>query len=53
MSARLDFSREDAADEQIFNRIIWQSVRGEGSIMPAPVHAAFVRPIHAAHDDDD
>jgi len=52
-SARFNFSREDAIDDQKFNRVIWAAVRGEASVMPAPVHAAFVRPLPAADDDDD
>jgi sugar lactone lactonase YvrE len=51
VSAGLDFSREDVADEQTLNRVIWESVRGEGSRMPAPVHAAFVRQLPEADDD--
>ncbi len=50
-SARFDFSREDLADEQEFNRAIWAAVRGEGSRMPAPVHAAFVRQLPGSDDD--
>jgi DNA-binding beta-propeller fold protein YncE len=52
-SRRLDFSKEDAADEQALNRAVWASVRGSGSIMPAPVHAVFVRPLVPADADDD
>jgi DNA-binding beta-propeller fold protein YncE len=55
ISAGFDFSHEDAIDDATFNRVIWASVRGENSPMPAPVHAAFVRslPKPAAADDDD
>ena len=53
ISLGLDFSKEDAADEQALNRAVWASVRGAGSIMPAPVHAAFVRPLVPADADDD
>jgi hypothetical protein len=52
-SRRLDFSREDAADEQALNRAVWASVRGPGSLMPAPVHAVFVHPLASADADDD
>lgn len=48
-SAQLDFSKEDAAPDIEFNEIIWKSVRGANSPMPAPVRSAFVRVI----DDDD
>ena len=53
VSATLDFSKEDAIDDQTFNRVIWAAVRGEASRMPAPVHAAFVRAVPAADADDD
>ena len=51
-SGRMNFTREDATDEQALNQIIWHSVRGTGSPMPAPVHAAFVFG-HPKEDDDD
>ncbi|RFC41718.1 MAG: DNA-binding beta-propeller fold protein YncE/DNA-binding beta-propeller fold protein YncE, partial [Verrucomicrobia bacterium] len=41
-SRKLDFSKEDAADDLVLNEIIWRSVRGAASKMPAPVRAAFV-----------
>src|SRR5262249_4878004 len=43
-SAKLDFSKEDAADDLVLNEIIWKSVRGAKSPMPPPVRAAFVFP---------
>jgi len=49
-SAQMDFSKEDAAPDVEFNEIIWKSVKGANSPMPAPVRSAFVR---AVEDDDD
>lgn len=49
-SAQLDFTKEDAAPDIEFNEIIWKSIRGAHSPMPAPVRSAFVR---AVEDDDD
>ena len=51
---KMDFSKEDAADETRLNEEIWRSVRGADSSMPAPTRAAFVY-AHAANakDDDD
>jgi hypothetical protein len=49
---KMDFSREDAADETALNEMIWRSVRGADHPMPAPVHAAFVF-AHANDKDDD
>jgi YVTN family beta-propeller protein len=48
-SMQMDFTTEDAAPDVEFNEIIWKSVRGANSQMPAPVRSAFVRVI----DDDD
>jgi YVTN family beta-propeller protein len=52
-SEKLDLSREDAADDIVFNEIIWKSVKGADSPMPAPVRAAFVIPRAGGQDDDD
>ncbi len=41
-SRRMDFSAEDAADDLQLNEVIWRSVKGAGSPMPAPVRAGFV-----------
>ncbi len=40
-SEKLDLDKEDAADDLVFNEIIWRSVKGPNSPMPAPVRAAF------------
>jgi DNA-binding beta-propeller fold protein YncE len=47
-SKKMDFAREDAADDLLLNEVIWRSIRGADSPMPAPVRAAFV----FAHDKD-
>ena len=49
-SVAMDFSKEDAADDLLLNEIVWRSVRGADSPMPAPRRAAFV---FAADDDDE
>ncbi len=51
-SRKMDFSKEDAADDQLLNEIIWRSVRGANNPMPAPTRAAFVR-AQAKKDADD
>jgi hypothetical protein len=51
-SRKMDFSREDATDEQELNEIIWRSVRGPDRPMPAPIHAAFVFQHPKDRDDD-
>jgi DNA-binding beta-propeller fold protein YncE len=42
LSRQMDFSKEDAADDLQLNEVIWRSVRGPDSPMPAPRRAAFV-----------
>jgi hypothetical protein len=42
MSEGFDFSKEDAADDLLLNEVVWRSVRGPDSSMPAPVRAGFV-----------
>jgi YVTN family beta-propeller protein len=49
-SAQFDFSKEDILPDVEFNEIIWKSVKGANSPMPAPVRSAFVRVVE---DDDD
>src|SRR5213076_926664 len=44
LSEKMDFTREDAADDLLLNEVIWRSVRGPESPMPPPVRAAFVFP---------
>ncbi len=44
LSDTFDFSKEDAADDLLFNEVIWRSVKGASSPMPPPVRAAFVFP---------
>ena len=40
---KMDFAEEDAADDLLLNEVIWHSMRGSDSPMPAPVRAAFVK----------
>lgn len=40
---KMNFSKEDDVDDLKLNEVIWKSVRGADSPMPAPVRAAFVR----------
>lgn len=53
LSEQFDLTREDAADDLLLNEVIWRSVRGPHSPMPAPVRAAFVFPHRKDKDDDD
>ena len=51
-SRKMNFAREDAADDLRLNEIVWRSVRGAHSPMPAPVRAAFVFTKPVKKDDD-
>ncbi len=37
-STQLDLSRVDAANEDLFNRILWQAIKGDGAAYPGPTH---------------
>jgi phospholipase C len=43
-SAAMDFSKPDAAPEEILSEAVWQSVRGAGSEMPEPRHTLLYPP---------
>jgi YVTN family beta-propeller protein len=52
LSEKFDLTREDAVDDLLLNEVIWRSIRGANSKMPAPVRAAFVVP-HVKKDKKD
>jgi DNA-binding beta-propeller fold protein YncE len=43
-SAKLRFDEADAADDLVLNEVIWRSVKGPNSPMPAPVRAGYFIP---------
>jgi YVTN family beta-propeller protein len=47
-----NLSREDLVPDNEFNEIIWKSVKGGASEMPAPVHSTFILTGDHDHDDD-
>jgi YVTN family beta-propeller protein len=49
---KMNFAREDAVDDLLLNEVIWRSVRGANSPIPAPVRAAFVFGRQAEKDED-
>ncbi len=51
LSEKFNLAKEDAADDLLLNEVIWRSVKGANSPMPAPVRAAFVMP--RIEEDDD
>ncbi len=42
LSETFDFSKEDLIPDLIFSEVIWKAVKGEDSIMPAPIRSAFI-----------
>ena len=52
LSKKMNFAKEDAADDLLLNEVVWRSIRGAHSPMPAPVRAAFVF-AHEPEDEDD
>ena len=52
VSRKMNFAKEDAADDLLLNEVIWRSIRGAHNPMPAPVRAAFVF-AHEKDEDDD
>jgi len=49
---KLNFAEEDAADDLLLNEMVWRSIRGNDSPMPAPVRAGFVFSRGAGKDED-
>lgn len=52
-SEKFNFKKEDAAPDLDLNEVVWKSVKGEYSVMPAPRRSAFVIPEKKKKDDDD
>ena len=50
---KFNFAKEDANDDLKFNEVVWRSVKGANSPMPAPVHAGFVLARKGGDQDDD
>ncbi len=49
---KLNFTREDAVPDQLFNKILWKDIKGRNSVMPPPVRSAFVRVVKSNTDND-
>ncbi|MNK97319.1 hypothetical protein D3C87_1176440 [compost metagenome] len=48
-----NFAKEDSAPDLDLNEVVWKSVKGEHSVMPAPKRSAFVILEKKKKDDDD
>ena len=51
-SASFNLAKEDAIPDLELNEVIWKSINGENSIMPAPRRSAFVVTEKKKKDDD-
>ncbi|WP_183564926.1 bifunctional YncE family protein/alkaline phosphatase family protein [Mucilaginibacter sp. SP1R1] len=52
-SELFNFAKEDAVPDLDLNEVVWKSVKGEKSVMPAPKRSAFVLLEQKRKDDDD
>ena len=52
LSETFDFSREDRIPDLVFSEVIWKTVKGEESDMPAPRRSAFVKMVEADEEDE-
>jgi len=52
-SQSFNFAKEDAVPDRDLNEVVWKSIKGESSVMPAPKHSAFVILEKKKKDDDD
>lgn len=50
LSEKFDFSKEDSAPDLELNQVIWKSVKGEDSEMPAPRRAALLNTVEENED---
>ncbi len=50
LSKTFDFSKEDRIPDLVFSEVIWKTVKGENSKMPAPRRSAFVKIMEAEGD---
>jgi len=51
-SEAMDFTRPDAINEALLNEILWRSIKGADSPVPAPRHGAWLM-VHEKNDEDD
>lgn len=51
-SELFNFAKEDSAPDLDLNEVVWKSVKGEHSVMPAPKRSAFVILEKKKKDDD-
>ena len=52
-SEQFNLTREDAAPDLDLNEVVWKSVKGEDSVMPAPRRSGFVQLEQKKEEDED
>jgi DNA-binding beta-propeller fold protein YncE len=52
-SMRMNLEEADRAPDLLLNEIVWRSVRGADSPMPAPMRASWVRPLEEHEEDEE
>jgi YVTN family beta-propeller protein len=52
-SEAFNLAKEDAVPDLELNEVVWKSVKGENSVMPAPKRSAFIKLQQKKKDDDD
>ena len=53
LSETFDFSKEDRIPDVLFSQVIWKTVKGEDSEMPAPRRSAFLKTKDEEDEDED
>ena len=51
LSSRFNLSKADAVPDALLNEVVWKSIRGEQSAVPAPRRSAFVKITKEKEDD--
>jgi YVTN family beta-propeller protein len=52
MAKGLNLSEIDRVSDEVMNAMVWKSIKGENTKVPAPVRAAFVKSIKNMEEDD-
>jgi hypothetical protein len=50
-SEEFNFAQADAIPDDAFSEVIWKTVKGERSVMPAPRRSAFIRPVGGEEEE--
>jgi YVTN family beta-propeller protein len=52
-SEEFNFAQADAIPDDAFSEVIWKTVKGERSVMPAPRRSAFIRPVGGEEEGEE